>query len=176
MRSNKRFTNTTFTKRVDHMGGEHRPSRAIAEPAGCSECGAIYTKRRWTAPGPSSQSNPQSRKQGKWRPSQLVVCPACKQKNEDQPRGFVFLDGDFFPTHREEIESLLRNEAQRAADDNVLARIIDFKEGKGHKLTIATTTEHLAQRLGHALEKAFGGDVQYDFSHENKLARVSWRR
>jgi hypothetical protein len=41
---------------------------------------------------------------------------------------------------------------------------------------LSTTTEHLAQRLGHALEKAFDGKVDYDFSHENKLARVTWRR
>jgi len=34
----------------------------------------------------------------------------------------------------------------------------------------------LAQRLGHALEKAFGGSADYDFSHENKLARVNWQR
>lgn len=175
MRGNKTFTNTTFTKRVDHLGGEHRPARAIAEPAMCRDCGSIYTKRRWTAPGPSSETRKPG-KQSHWRPAQTTVCPACKQKNDDQPRGLVFLDGDFFPTHREEIENLLRNEAQRAGDDNVLSRIIDAKEGKGHKLTITTTTEHLAQRLGHALEKTFGGDVQYDFSHENKLARVSWRR
>ena len=44
------------------------------------------------------------------------------------------------------------------------------------RLVITTTTEHLAQRLGHALEKAFGGEVRYDFSHENKLARVYWQR
>jgi hypothetical protein len=43
-------------------------------------------------------------------------------------------------------------------------------------LTVTTTTEHLAQRLGGMLEKAFGGEVRYDFSHENKLARVSWHR
>jgi len=26
------------------------------------------------------------------------------------------------------------------------------------------------------VEKAFGGDIQYNFSHENKIARVSWQR
>jgi len=44
------------------------------------------------------------------------------------------------------------------------------------EMTVRTTTEHLAQRLGHALEKAFHGEVRYDFSHENKLAHVWWRR
>jgi hypothetical protein len=51
-----------------------------------------------------------------------------------------------------------------------------WKENKDGKLTLSTTTEHLAQRLGHALEKAFSGKVEYDFSHENKLARVHWQR
>jgi hypothetical protein len=45
-----------------------------------------------------------------------------------------------------------------------------------NQLVVKTTTEHLAQRLGHALEKAFDGDVCYDFSHENKFARVYWER
>jgi hypothetical protein len=53
---------------------------------------------------------------------------------------------------------------------------MELKPGDGHKLTVSTTTEHLAQRLGQALEKAFDGSVHYDFSHENKLARVTWRR
>jgi hypothetical protein len=70
----------------------------------------------------------------------------------------------------------LSNEAERAAEDNPLARILQWKPGNGHKLTVTTTTEHLAQRLGEALNKAFGGSVKYDFSHENKLARVTWQR
>ena len=71
---------------------------------------------------------------------------------------------------------LLQNEAERTAEDNPLAHIMLWKEDGDGKLTLATTTEHLAQRLGHALEKAFDGEVAYDFSHENKLARVTWRR
>jgi hypothetical protein len=86
------------------------------------------------------------------------------------------LDGAFFADHYEEIEHLLLNEGRRAAEDNPLARIMEWKRGEGHKLTVTTTTEHLAQRLGHALEKAFGGSADYDFSHENKLARVNWQR
>jgi hypothetical protein len=72
---------------------------------------------------------------------------------------------------------LLKNEAARAAEDNPLGRIMKWeKQEKGLGLLVSTTTERLAQRLGHALEKAYGGDVKYDFSHENKLARVYWRR
>jgi hypothetical protein len=132
----------------------------------------MYANRRWTAARSTSTKSPDEH----LRPAQITLCPACKQQRTGEPRGFVFLDGDFFGSHGEEIEQLLRNEAKRAAADNPLARAMEFKRDDGHKLTVSTTTEHLAQRLGHAVEKAFGGSVHYDFSHENKLARVTWRR
>ena len=132
----------------------------------------MYSSRRWTASRSTLTKSPDEH----LAPAQTTLCPACKQQRTGEPRGFVFLDGDFFSSHAEEIEQLLRNEAKRAAADNPLARIMELKPGDGHKLTVSTTTEHLAQRLGQALEKAFDGSVHYDFSHENKLARVSWRR
>ena len=172
MRSKKPYTNATFTKRVDHEAGRHRPPKALSEPAVCEECGAVYAKRRWTAAALSSND----KRHRHLRPPQIRVCPACTQQRSGEPRGFVFLDGDFFVAHHEEIERLLRNEVKRAAEENPLARIMEWKYGDGHKLTLTTTTEHLAQRLGDCLEKAFGGNVDYDFSHENELARVSWQR
>ena len=170
MRSNKPFT-TSFTKRVDHEGGRHRTIRAMSEPAVCKRCGAFYANRRWTA-----QTSVTNKKHRYRRPVNVTVCPACKQASNHEPHGFVYLDGAFFVGHRQEIKNLLLNEAKRAGEDNPLARILELKEGDRHKFTVTTTTEHLAQRLGHAVEKAFGGEVQYNFSHENKIARVSWQR
>lgn len=172
MRSKKPFRSATFTKRVDHEAGRHRTQRANKEPAVCGACGAVYVNRRWS----EADSLGGNKKHKNWRPAQTTVCPACKQKRAGEPRGFVFLDGAFFVEHQKEIKQLLRNEADRAAEDNPMARILEWKEGEEHQLTVSTTTEHLAQRLGHTLEKALGGSVHYDFSHENKLARVSWRR
>ena len=170
MRGNKPFTNATFTKRVDHDGGRHRTGRARREPAICKKCGAVYANRRWTA----AQNTATNKKDQ--RTVQMTVCPACKQAADGEPRGFVYLDGSFLVGHGKEIENMILNEAKRAGEDNPLARILELKERDGHKLTVTTTTEHLAQRLGHAVEKAFGGEVQYNFSHENKVVRVSWQR
>lgn len=172
MPEKRKYSNATFTKRVDHEAGRHRPARAMKEPAVCTNCKAVYADRRWTAPELIAHGEAHK----KWRPEQQVVCPACQQIRNGEPRGFVYVDGPFSVTHHDEIEQLLWNEAGRAAKDNPLARIMGCKPGDGHQLTVSTTTEHLAQRLGQALEKAFGGKTDYHFSHENKLARVNWAR
>jgi len=172
MRGNKRYTNTTFTKRVDHEAGRHHSKRAEKEPAVCASCGAVYVNRRWT----NANADYDAHEPKHWHPARVINCPACVQAQGGVPSGYVYLEGAFLKTHRDDIERLLRNEAERAAEDNPLARIMLWKENGEGKLTLSTTTEHLAQRLGHALTKAFDGTVGYDFSHENKLARVTWKR
>jgi hypothetical protein len=172
MRSNKNYTNRTFTKRVDHEAGKHRTDRAPAEPLVCEVCGNVYADRRWAKPDPKRRSE----KHEHFRPAQMTVCPACEAIRDQTPSGYVHLEGVFLKSHLEEIEKLLRNEAGRAEEDNPLARIIKWEKDKRGRLTVTTTTEHLAQRLGNALEKAFDGKARYDFSHENKLAHVYWRR
>jgi hypothetical protein len=174
----KKYTNQTFTKRVDHEAGSHRAEQGLAEPAVCQYCGNVYADRRWTRPGEAVEGE----KHPHFRPPQQVVCPACRAERSGIASGYVHLDGGFLGLHLTEIENLLRNEAERAGEDNPLARIMgidnaDASAASGQcEMTVRTTTEHLAQRLGHALEKAFHGEVRYDFSHENKLAHVWWRR
>ena len=85
------------------------------------------------------------------------------------------IGGTFIDRHREEIENLLTNEAERAGSDNPLSKIMTRRQTPAG-LIVETTTEHLAQRIGHALKKAFHGEVSYQFSHENKVVRVSWVR
>ena len=87
----------------------------------------------------------------------------------------MFIDGAFLAEHKAEIENHLRNENKETAVKNPLARIMAVKQAK-NGLEVTTTTEHLAQKLGRSLNDAFGGEVRYDFSHENKLARVYWHR
>lgn len=89
--------------------------------------------------------------------------------------GKVRLTGGFLAAHREDIEHLLRNEAKRAAEVNPLSRIVAWIP-QGPTLTVWTSTEHLALRLGRALQRALHGSVRYSFSHENKFADVTWQR
>lgn len=171
MRSTKQYTNQTFTKRVDHEGGSHRESAGLPEPTVCMECGAVYVNRRWSLNGPAIDVP----KKGHWHPAKEVTCPACFQVKNGIPGGYLTIGGDFLSKHRDEIDRLLINEAQKAREDNPLSRIMSHVD-IGSRILLETTTEHLAQRLGRALEKAYDGEVSYEFSHENKVARVTWRR
>jgi hypothetical protein len=92
------------------------------------------------------------------------------------PAGFLHLSGEFLRAHRGEVRRLVDNEARRAAADNPTARVLGWTEEAPGHVVVTTTTEHLAQRLGDALHAACRGEVRYDFSHENKLARVFWHR
>ncbi len=174
MRSDKPYTNATFTRRVDHEAGRHRPPRAPAEPRVCVTCGAVYSRRRWvTAAVAERQNLPLA---GGGAAPTPVRCPACRIIAHGSPAGMLVIDGDFPDAHADDVQALLDNEAARALEDNPLGRIIERRRDADGRLLVTTTTEHLAQRLGQALEKAFTGRVRYDFSHENKFARVYWHR
>lgn len=170
MRTSKRWTNATFTKRVDHEAGKHRGPTASKAPRICRGCGAVYAKRRWTIGTP-----PPVRTLRAIAAPELVICPACRMAAEGQFAGEVRVSGGFVAGHRAEIERLIRNEARRAAEDNPLGRILQLNRAAAG-LTVRTTTEHLAKRIGQALHKALHGQVHYQFSHENKFAHVTWSR
>lgn len=170
MRTSKKYTNATFTHRVDHEGGAHRGPKALRGPLVCERCGAMYIKRRWTLTPPARTAGLEAIASP--RPT---ICPACRMIAEAQFGGEVRISGAFVTGHRDEIERLIQGEAKRAADDNPTARLVRLDRA-GDRLTVRTTTEHLAKRLGQALHKALHGTVHYGFSHENKFAHVTWTR
>lgn len=172
MQTAKRYTNQTFTKHVDDEAGRHHTRRSLPEPAVCEVCGDVYADRRWSKNDPERISS----KHKHFRAAQKVVCPACERQRSGVPSGYVYIEGKFPALHRDEVKQLLENETVRAGEDNPLARIMNWQTDAEGRLTVTTTTEHLAQRLGHALSKAFHGKTRYGFSHRNKLARVWWQR
>ena len=171
MRSAKPYTNATFTRRPDHDGGRHRGPRALPEPALCPGCGAVYAKRRWSR---SPVARVRAARAG--GPLAIRICSSCRRRQAGVPHGYVHVDGEFFPAHGVEIEQLLHHEVDRAREDNPHQQVLGWEHLDGGGLLITTATEHLAQRLGHALEKTYAGKTHYGFSHENKLAHVWWHR
>jgi galactose mutarotase-like enzyme len=170
MTSQKRYTTQTFTKRVDHDGGEH--SQLLKGTAAtCKKCGAVYSDHRWYRKRATASRNHFASE----HPLRETICPACIQIANRIVGGYVSIDGKFVNVHRREIAQLLKNEEKHAIKDNPLSRVISWVDGD-NKISIETTTEHLAARFGRAVEKAYDGDLTYDFAHENKVARIYWHR
>jgi len=89
----------------------------------CEGCGAIYSHRRWTRKGEMKRDSSAPN-----QTAQCTLCPACKQERDGVPGGLVYLKGDFLIKHHDEIEHLLRNEAERDGEDNPLARIMGWDD------------------------------------------------
>jgi hypothetical protein len=169
MLSNKGVSNTKFNKRTD-FELKHSNRRNLHGPAVCEECGAVFVSGRWTFDKDVLNTDKfENIEPGK------TICPACRQIKTGEPAGFVYLEGNFYLEHKEEINNLLKNEAKRTSQLNPLARIMQWQEA-GDGLIVTTTNAHLAKHLGWSLKRAYDGTVRYDFSHENKSAKVYWRR
>jgi len=135
----------------------------------CRECRSVFADDRW-----------QLEEQAKDILKNTAhishcLCPACQKIHDRIPGGVVTISGEFVKKHEEEIVRLINNENRRAMLVNPLERIMDV----GHDsngLTVLTTNEKLAQRIGRALYKAYRGKVDYHWSEDTKLARVYWVR
>lgn len=149
----------------------HRPYTAPAAPALCAGCGATYYRRRWSLSGPP--------KRGDIRPDEplgLKLCPACRRRDTDIPRGVVHVDGAWTHTHRDDVARLLEAEISRAGTASPAAQVVFRGDDGSGGLLFSTTTEHLAVRLGRVLDAAYDGELRYGFANDNTLAHVWWRR
>lgn len=160
--------NTNYKKKIDVHRDTFLPRRSPKEIIQCSGCGAFYHRRHWTLTAPPGFSNPVH--------SHPIYCPACKKIKEHSVSGILHLLG-MGDAERGEILRILRNEEGRAREKNPLERIMRLEKvpaKTGDEWKVETTTEKLAQRLGHAVRSARGGKLEFKWSHNNKFVRVVW--
>ncbi|HAH88091.1 MAG TPA: ATPase [Armatimonadetes bacterium] len=154
---------------VANFGDPYLPSLDIGEVAVCRECKSVYADKRWELPQQAAEDLAKAAK------ILDALCPACRKIKDRVPGGIVELTGAFVREHETEIVNLVRNENNRAMEINPIERIMDIQKS-ANGLTIQTTNEKLAQRIGRAVYKSYSGDVDYKWSEDNKLARVYWHR
>lgn len=144
---------------------EHDPyhsKRKIVAPTACPGCGAIYNNGRWSwgdAPAGAHEH----------------LCPACQRIQDRVPAAFLTLRGDFVAAHREEIMNLIRNYEQREKTEHPLKRVIDTDEQE-EGIVISFTDAHLARGIGDAIHRAYEGDIDYQYTKEDIMLRVTWTR
>jgi hypothetical protein len=103
------------------------------------------------------------------------VCPACLRVRENQPAGYVRLEGDFFQAHRTEILQLVANTENRARSEHALERVMATVH-EPDRTDVTTTDIHLARRIGEALYRAYRGKLDVSYNPDEYFVRVNWSR
>lgn len=146
----------------DPIHDPYHDQAKLAEPSACSDCGAVYHDGRWqwiTRPAHALQTR----------------CPACRRIHDKMPAGYVSIEGQFAHDNREEVLNLIRNLETREKVEHPLQRIMDIDE-QPDKLMVTTTDIHLARGIGEALEHAYRGTLDFNYTDAEYLLRVSWQR
>lgn len=133
-----------------------------AEPTLCQMCGALLQGRRWQSPG-TIRASADLLSRAAWQ-----TCPACEQQREEQYLGRIRARGPLIASDGLAIRRRIRNVAQRAEFTNVQHRVVSIEE-RGGALEILTTSQKLAHRITHELEKAFGGRATYGWLDDGCL-------
>ncbi len=132
------------------------------EPTVCPDCGVVYHKGRW-----------------QWiaRPegAHATLCPACQRMHDRYPGGFLTLSGEFLAKHRDEIVHLARNVEEREKSQHPLQRIMAL-EPHNDGILITTTQMEMARAIGDAVHHAYQGELDYRYTDEANILRVSWKR
>lgn len=141
----------------------YQPKGGLQEGTVCKGCGIVYRNKRWqieTTPGAHSGE---------------VFCPACQRIQGEDPAGVVTLSGPYLAQHREEILNSIRQQESKHREKNPLGRIMEIKEENG-QITVTTTEDKLAQKIGREIYKSQRGELHYQWSHDQRLVRVAWKR
>jgi NMD protein affecting ribosome stability and mRNA decay len=132
------------------------------EPTVCPHCGAVFAEGRWQWMRLPMEANRES-------------CPACQRTLDDDPAGIVTLTGRFVADHRDEVRALVRHQEELEKGEHALNRIMRI-EDRPEGMEITTTDIHLPRRIGEAVERAYGGELDYHYEEDRYFLRVRWTR
>lgn len=134
------------------------------EPAVCSECGAVFHKGRWQwAALPAGEVNE-------------FMCPACERIRDNMPAGILTLSGSFLGKHRDEILKLIHNKVEEEKAEHPMKRLMGIEDGSEGELIVRFTDLHLPRGTGEAIERAYDGELEIQYTKESNLVRVYWNR
>ena len=145
------------------------PKRGLEEKSLCKSCGALYHNKRWYMDEAELKMVRGEAGINK------VVCPACQRIEDGNPAGIVTLSGSYVAKHARDIINAAKHVEAKSMLKNPLGRIMEVKEEQ-NIITIATTEDKLAQKVGREIYKAHHGELHYQWSHEENFVRVNWKR
>lgn len=156
----RRFRRDRLIREYNH--DTYKSKRKLPGPTICPQCGAVFHEGRWSwATKPAG--------------AQETLCPACRRVRDRYPAGYVTLSGQFLLDHREELLALAHNVEAREKAEHPLKRIMDTRQ-QDETVLITTTDMHLARSIGDGLQHAYQGELEYEYTEEQNILRVRWRR
>lgn len=149
---------------MEGLGNDaYRPGAKPKGPVVCPGCGAAFHKGRWrwgAAPAGALKRR----------------CPACRRIDERLPAGFISLSGTFFTRHRKEVLARVKHCEQQENAEHPLERVMAIENDGANGRMVTTTSVHLARLIGHALERAFKGELTRSHNRDDNVLRVRWSR
>jgi hypothetical protein len=94
---------------------------------------------------------------------------------DHNPGGVVTLSGPYLATHKDEILNSIKQQEAKSREKNPIGRIMEIRE-EGGSITVTTTEDKLAQKLGREVYKSQKGELHYQWSHDQHMVRVQWMR
>jgi NMD protein affecting ribosome stability and mRNA decay len=134
------------------------------EPTVCPECGVVFADGRWQWQTQAPEG------------AEHLLCPACQRVRDRVPAGFLFLSGPFLAAHRDEILNLVHNKVESQTAQHPMKRLMDVAEQDDGELAITFTDVHLPRGVGQAIERAYEGELEIQYTEEAGIVRVYWRR
>lgn len=134
------------------------------EPTICPQCKVVFSDGRW-------QWQPEVTKD-----TNEELCPACQRIQDKVPAGILSLSGDFFAEHRSEILNLVRNKVEGQNADHPMKRLMAIDDQDDGSAVITFTDTHLPRGVGQAIESAYEGELDIQYTAEANIVRVYWQR
>lgn len=148
----------------EHVHDPYMARSKPAEPTVCADCGVVFSKGRWQWMSEAPAGAHQQR------------CPACQRIHDKVPAGFLTLSGTFFGEHRDEIIRLLHNKVEEQKAQHPMKRLMAIEDQKDGSVQITFTDMHLPRGVGEAIERAYEGDLDIQYTEESGIVRVYWKR
>lgn len=133
------------------------------EPTVCGRCGAVYFHKAWR----------RGRRIELLRHASWDVCPACRQIERGEFYGQVVIRALHSSAEQDEILRRVANVARRAEFTQPERKIVEIRR-QAESLEVRTTSQKLAHRIVHELQKAFGGRGHFEWSHGDGRLLAVW--
>jgi NMD protein affecting ribosome stability and mRNA decay len=154
IRANARAGTSTGKTRRAESGG--RPP----EPSICERCGAVFQRRVWRAGRPASDT---LLAKATW-----VICPACAQRRDGTYVGRVRILCEPPLVDEDGIRRRIENVAATAEAAQPEHRIVSV-DREHDAIEVLTTSQKLAHRIAHEMNKLLKGTVTYRWSDDGSL-------